>query len=757
MRNPAIYRLTRQLILSVMVFFLFYTLPSSVFAQQYTRFTDYAYISGTEITLNGDTLDWTGSAFYGPFHFNSVFKADAAIFTDPVFCAQPRFNVGGQYLNGLTFNADSIAFPDTLHRVREIASMSGNYFSNHGGRWQSRINVHNGCFLFEQWESGAPYDSTSLVDHMAISYGSNVCVFIEGDLQIASRLHNPVPINGQMSIGCSGKMKLMDDVLIDPYTNEDFPYVIPEDTYSRLALLAEGDILIGNTNANGRGNGFHMGNGSHDRAHIVITASLITLGQFTIEDQNNPDDAYIWCDPNGPHPDVTDERGTIFLRGSLAQRQRGKLHNSNCGGTGYDLDFYYDERMATYPPNGIPIIGPEEEQIVIRDVCTWQDTTIHVTQPIYLYAPLTLGPGTTIYANLGERPLFQFWNRLFVNGEAENPVTIVFTDSGEHPSTLVYNNGEIQFWDEWNYYADNEWSGLHVYADRLLFNVPISLTDSKLVADHIELNSVSEEDLEHTITNSILIADTILCTTQTNRFVDFESNLVIGSLFNKFSTIDRCTFIDPGNARCAITNDQDRYVTVRSCFFQGYEAALVRGSGGQLDYCAYDQFPNGYPFWNPMEVGENILANVDPMFVEPDSMNYYLLPGSPLIDAGSPDSPRDPDRSIADIGAYWCDPTDVPDDLTRTESLPTAFRIASVYPNPFNPVTEVSLALPRSGDVRVELVDILGRSVAVVHDGLMLAGMQTMTINGASLASGTYFLRVRFERETLTQKIVLLK
>ncbi len=816
----------RRLFLNVLVLYLLSGVIASVHAQQYTRFTDYAYISGTEITLDGDTLGWTGSAFYGPFHFNSVFKADAAIFTDPVFCAQPRFNVGGQYLGGLTFNADSIAFSDSLHALRELADWSGLFYSNHRGSWQTRIKLVGTRAYLEQWEMGAPYDSCSLVNHESIWCGSGTSIFVEGELQVLSPRRNSPSINGQVSIGCSGNMTLMNDIIIDPYTNENFPFVIPDITYSRLALLSEQNILIGNTSANGRGNGFHEGNGSHDRAHVVITAALVTLGQLTIENQNNPDDAYIWCDPNGAHPDQTDERGTIFLRGSLAQQQRGQLHNSNCGGTGYNLDFYYDERLAVYPPNGIPSISPEEDQIVIwnREGTTWQDTTVYVTQPILVFMSLTLGPGTTIHADLGGKPLFQFrYGDLRVEGEADNPVSIHFTDAGEYQSSLVYNTSEgLPMRELQSYFGNHEWSGLHIYGNRLLVNMPEMLTDARFEANHIELRGLCEEydscpysisnstliadtivctanedysdDREwsglhiygnrltlnipdrltksefvanhielrglsssHSINRSTLIADTILCSTEQNEYDNFTSNLVIGSLFNKFSTIDRCTFIDPGNARCAITNDLNRDVVIRSCFFQGYEAALVRGSGGQLDYCAYDQFPNGYPFWNPMEVGENILANVDPMFVEPDSMNYYLLPGSPLIDAGSPDSPRDPDRSIADIGAYWCDPTDVPDDLTSTESLPTAFRIESVYPNPFNPVAEVTLALPRSGVVRVELVDILGRSVAAIHDGLMLAGMQTMTINGASLASGTYFLRASGQQGMDVRKILLLK
>ena len=47
----------------------------------------------------------------------------------------------------------------------------------------------------------------------------------------------------------------------------------------------------------------------------------------------------------------------------------------------------------------------------------------------------------------------------------------------------------------------------------------------------------------------------------------------------------------------------------------------------------------------------NIILN--PNFVNPDNSNYTLLSNSPCIDSGNPNSPLDPDCTIADMGAYF--------------------------------------------------------------------------------------------------------
>ncbi|MBK8663017.1 MAG: hypothetical protein IPN18_14965 [Ignavibacteriales bacterium] len=52
----------------------------------------------------------------------------------------------------------------------------------------------------------------------------------------------------------------------------------------------------------------------------------------------------------------------------------------------------------------------------------------------------------------------------------------------------------------------------------------------------------------------------------------------------------------------------------------------------------------------PSDVYNNIFVN--PLFVNPDSLDFHLTSNSPLINAGDPER-RDPDGTVSDIGAYF--------------------------------------------------------------------------------------------------------
>jgi hypothetical protein len=99
----------------------------------------------------------------------------------------------------------------------------------------------------------------------------------------------------------------------------------------------------------------------------------------------------------------------------------------------------------------------------------------------------------------------------------------------------------------------------------------------------------------------------------------------------------------------------------------------------------------------------------------------------------------------------------IPDNARRSVSpYPLALSL-SCFPNPFNSTVMLTYELPTSGHVEVKVFDLLGREVAVLHDGMTEAGAHSVRWDAQGMASGIYFVTLRSARQTQTQKIMLLK
>ncbi len=80
-----------------------------------------------------------------------------------------------------------------------------------------------------------------------------------------------------------------------------------------------------------------------------------------------------------------------------------------------------------------------------------------------------------------------------------------------------------------------------------------------------------------------------------------------------------------------------------------------------------------------------------------------------------------------------------------------------VYPNPFNPTTNLKISLQETADVKLSIYDINGRLVETLHDGSLSPGDYSFTFLGTGLASGTYFARLRTGEAVSIQKMMLSK
>ena len=88
--------------------------------------------------------------------------------------------------------------------------------------------------------------------------------------------------------------------------------------------------------------------------------------------------------------------------------------------------------------------------------------------------------------------------------------------------------------------------------------------------------------------------------------------------------------------------------------------------------------------------------------------------------------------------------------------------IDAIYPNPFNPNTNIAFSLPEAGPVRVEIFSVGGQLVRVLLNDRTEAGAHTLRWDGTDqaglpAASGAYFCRVRSGAGADTQPLTLLK
>jgi hypothetical protein len=96
--------------------------------------------------------------------------------------------------------------------------------------------------------------------------------------------------------------------------------------------------------------------------------------------------------------------------------------------------------------------------------------------------------------------------------------------------------------------------------------------------------------------------------------------------------------------------------------------------------------------------------------------------------------------------------------VARSESLiPERIFLEQNYPNPFNPTTTIRFRVSSSGLVTLKIVDVLGKEVTTLVNGICHAGAYTIPWEASRLSSGVYFYTLQTERQTETKKLLLIK
>ncbi len=165
-----------------------------------------------------------------------------------------------------------------------------------------------------------------------------------------------------------------------------------------------------------------------------------------------------------------------------------------------------------------------------------------------------------------------------------------------------------------------------------------------------------------------------------------------------------------------------------------------------LHYAAYDE---GYEYMggavratdisdphNPQAVGQD--SDVTGLRLALDWPYLYAIEGEEFV-------------------VYGLEETAVPELNPFSVTFPSQCTISSIYPNPFNPETTITIDMPEEGTAKLTVYDILGREAVTIANQRFGAGRHALTFDASDLPSGLYFARLDVDKFTSTRKMVLLK
>ncbi len=168
---------------------------------------------------------------------------------------------------------------------------------------------------------------------------------------------------------------------------------------------------------------------------------------------------------------------------------------------------------------------------------------------------------------------------------------------------------------------------------------------------------------------------------------------------------------------------------------------------------------NGTVYW----LDGNI--DVNPLFIDPDNGDYHLSwanfpiqdsTKSPCIDAGDPDSPLDPDGTIADMGAYYFNQNVSIDEPGHSSEYNLA-----CFPNPISSRVNdftVSFSISKPGKVKIQLFNIKGQLISTLLNEDKNIGDHSIDYSTDGLFSGIYFTKMSFNGvDTEIRKLILLR
>jgi len=113
--------------------------------------------------------------------------------------------------------------------------------------------------------------------------------------------------------------------------------------------------------------------------------------------------------------------------------------------------------------------------------------------------------------------------------------------------------------------------------------------------------------------------------------------------------------------------------------------------------------------------------------------------------------------TIADINGDALEVTYIESNNQSKYIEPSSFELGELYPNPFNPSTQVNFKLPVDSHVKLSAYDVRGQEVGIIFEGAQSIGSHSYIWNASNLPSGVYYVRLQAGSMVASQKALLIK
>ena len=183
---------------------------------------------------------------------------------------------------------------------------------------------------------------------------------------------------------------------------------------------------------------------------------------------------------------------------------------------------------------------------------------------------------------------------------------------------------------------------------------------------------------------------------------------------------------------------------------------------GQFQFGMSDFIIDG---WNVMNLNNAITSNGNADFVAGNQyrVTVYCPDNGILWGLGEL---TDPDfSSVRSRPAGWSGLTsELALELNFDETLSIKdenelgkLNVSQNVPNPFNGETVITYNLNEASNVSLQIMDVTGKVISTINEGTQAAGAHNVSVDGASLAVGTYFYTLTAGTYQVTKRMVVSK